>query len=294
MAAAEAALGPITGIIHAAKEKGESALGLITDLDTEQCERRFNAKTGGLITLEKVFAEKNMEFRLIISSVLSFLGGLENAAYTAADIFMDTFAQANHRWVSLNLEIVDIHNDHEIDFALSRVEVGKTVELVLKTIETGQIIVSTTDLNERIKRARELKAYKTPGESLKEQGPLAGKSLSLSPRPNLSSNFVMALTETEKQMVKIWQELLGYEDIGTEDNFFELGGNSLAAIEVKKRIKEVFKTEIPVVKILHYPTIHSLVENALERDEAQVYAAIPREETPAEVQEELIEILDKF
>jgi len=119
----------------------------------------------------------------------------------------------------------------------------------------------------------------------------------------LTTDAIMAVSESEKKVLKIWQELLGHERIGKDDNFFELGGSSLAAVEVKRMIKEVFRKEIPLVKILQYPTIRTLVENVLEAKEPQeqdVQTSLQEDlaekpvESPGENPEDLVELLDKF
>jgi phthiocerol/phenolphthiocerol synthesis type-I polyketide synthase E len=109
--------------------------------------------------------------------------------------------------------------------------------------------------------------------------------------PDLTADSFMAVSESEKKVLKIWKELLGHERIGKDDNFFELGGSSLAAVEVKRMIKEVFQREIPLVKILQYPTIRSLVENVLEVDEPKTD---DNQNPPAEELEDLVDILEKF
>lgn len=44
---------------------------------------------------------------------------------------------------------------------------------------------------------------------------------------------------TEKLIYNIWAELLGHNDFGVEDNFFEIGGDSIKAIQMITRIKEI-------------------------------------------------------
>ncbi|MDQ1352069.1 MAG: phthiocerol/phenolphthiocerol synthesis type-I polyketide synthase [Acidobacteriota bacterium] len=104
--------------------------------------------------------------------------------------------------------------------------------------------------------------------------------------------------ETGRKILEIWRGLLGHEDIGMDDNFFELGGTSLAAMEVKKRIKTIFDIEIPVVKVLHYPTIRSFMENILEIKKEEtprdIEPSLPGNPNQDNIQEELIDVLDKF
>ncbi|MGL1654795.1 phosphopantetheine-binding protein, partial [Vibrio parahaemolyticus] len=50
-------------------------------------------------------------------------------------------------------------------------------------------------------------------------------------RPDIQSIFKAPVTETEKALVKIWEEVLGIYGIGIKDSFFELGGTSLLAIK---------------------------------------------------------------
>lgn len=110
--------------------------------------------------------------------------------------------------------------------------------------------------------------------------------------------ILRATCETGKKILGIWRDLLGHENIGMDDNFFELGGTSLAAMEVKKRIKTIFNIEIPVVKVLHYPTIRLFMENVLgiKKEEAPKDNEPPLPGNPNQdnIQEELIDVLDKF
>ena len=73
-----------------------------------------------------------------------------------------------------------------------------------------------------------------------------------------SSEYVPPTNETEEKLVKIWSEILKIEKVGINDNFFELGGHSLLATQVISRIRETFKTEIPVRALFESPTIEKL------------------------------------
>ncbi len=62
------------------------------------------------------------------------------------------------------------------------------------------------------------------------------------PEPNetvlSSKTFVEPRNEIEKQLVSIWQQLLGIEKIGIYDNFFELGGHSLLVVKLIDQLQK--------------------------------------------------------
>ena len=72
--------------------------------------------------------------------------------------------------------------------------------------------------------------------------------------------FVEAQTETEKRVLKLWQEVLGKEKISIKDNFFNVGGHSLRATILISKITREFGTELTVTDIFSIPTIKELSE----------------------------------
>ena len=45
-------------------------------------------------------------------------------------------------------------------------------------------------------------------------------------------------TENETQLVKIWEEVLGFRPIGVRDNFFEIGGDSILSIQIVAKARQ--------------------------------------------------------
>ncbi|MEO1624175.1 MAG: amino acid adenylation domain-containing protein [Bacteroidota bacterium] len=70
-------------------------------------------------------------------------------------------------------------------------------------------------------------------------------------------DYVAPSTETEKQLVGVWAEVLNLSEevIGIEKRFFELGGNSLKVLELKERIHEAFGLEVDVVEFFRKNTV---------------------------------------
>jgi len=76
-------------------------------------------------------------------------------------------------------------------------------------------------------------------------GKIDSKSLELLADENLVSSVketVTAKTDKEKQLIKIWEEVLSFQPIRLNDNFFEIGGDSILSIQIvsKARQKGIF------------------------------------------------------
>jgi len=65
-------------------------------------------------------------------------------------------------------------------------------------------------------------------------------------------------SETEIQLAKIWQNLLGIPSPGIYDNFFDVGGHSLLVLELFSTIEKQFGQKFPVSTLLQAPTIAQL------------------------------------
>ncbi|MFD1676439.1 amino acid adenylation domain-containing protein [Alicyclobacillus fodiniaquatilis] len=70
--------------------------------------------------------------------------------------------------------------------------------------------------------------------------------------------YVAARNELEKQLVSIWQGVLGLNQIGVSDSFMELGGHSLHAASITMRLRKEFGVNLAVQDILSHPTIEEL------------------------------------
>jgi amino acid adenylation domain-containing protein len=95
---------------------------------------------------------------------------------------------------------------------------------------------------------------------LMPNGKVNRKALPLPDRNLLESDeqFVPARTAMEKQLVKIWADILGREQIGIHDDFFALGGHSLLAIRLFSEIEKVTGKNLKVAVLFQAPTIDQL------------------------------------
>lgn len=51
------------------------------------------------------------------------------------------------------------------------------------------------------------------------------------------------------KILKIWQQILGFEDIGVDDDLFKVGGDSIASIQIFSEVNKEFGVNIPVQEL---------------------------------------------
>ena len=73
-------------------------------------------------------------------------------------------------------------------------------------------------------------------------------------RPALAYAFVAPATVREMQIVRIWEEVLGVDGVGTQDDFFELGGDSLGVAAVLARVGEAHRTTLSYADFFDHAT----------------------------------------
>jgi amino acid adenylation domain-containing protein len=78
-------------------------------------------------------------------------------------------------------------------------------------------------------------------------------------RVDLEPGFVAPRTQMERQVARLWQEVLGLETVGVHDNFFDLGGHSLLMVRVHGRLCEALSVDLSVTDLFRYPTVSALV-----------------------------------
>ena len=119
---------------------------------------------------------------------------------------------------------------------------------------------------------------------LTSSGKIDRKGLPVVDASQLSvKEYVAPRNNVEKQLVAIWQELLGVDKIGVYDNFFELGGHSLLATRLVAMIRKELSVEVSIRDIFVYPTILGLGLHLSGTSEGALLPAIISEDKPDHV-----------
>jgi hypothetical protein len=95
---------------------------------------------------------------------------------------------------------------------------------------------------------------------LTTSGKIDRKSLPapLTPSENEDRKYAAPRGSLEQSIAAVWQQVLKLEKVSVKDNFFDIGGHSLLLAQVHSRLREIIKTDLPLLKLLEYPTISSL------------------------------------
>lgn len=258
--------GRISGLVHAAGQTEPSSFRTLEELDVSTCEAHFRPKVHGIQVLEIVLREQPLDFCVLFSSISSVLGGIGYAAYSGANLFLDSYCQGRHSldsqvWTSINWDGWDFKNQNDgtaayknsLPLAMTPKQGVEAFHRILHLDRpVSQIVVSTSDLHVRL---QELAKQPTEPELASCAPEDSGHS-----RPSLTSEYVPPSNQTEYLICGIWQELLGIEKIGIHDDFFDLGGNSLIATRVLSQLRKIFEVELSVEVVLTESTVARLAK----------------------------------
>jgi amino acid adenylation domain-containing protein len=84
-------------------------------------------------------------------------------------------------------------------------------------------------------------------------------------RSEFATCYIAPRTPIEQQLIDIWKDILGIQEIGIYDNFFELGGHSLLATRINARIRREIDIVLPLRDIFLHPTVESSALNILKQ-----------------------------
>lgn len=255
---ARARFGRIDGVVHAAGLTEPDSFRPLRLLTEKMCEAHFGPKITGSLVLERVLRDVPLDFCVLQSSMSTVLGGMGFASYSAANLFLDAVA-ARYRgpghWISVNwdtwqptIKVGGAVGASMTEYSMTSDEAFEAFERVLG-FPGHRVIVATGGLPLRMKQWLAPQSTAT-----------TAARTTLFPRPPLMRPPVPAESGVELRMVRIWQELLGIDQIGIQDSFFELGGNSLTGLQLINRVNKEFGTAISALTLFESSTITALSE----------------------------------
>lgn len=265
---AETKFGPINAVFHAA---GVAGGGLVQLKTREAAETVLQPKVQGTRNLAAVFAEKQLDFMLLFSSLTAVSGGIGQIDYCAANAFLDAFAHEAEGerpypvisvnwgdWADIGMAaetevptIIKQWRQQQSSHAILPHEGQEALQYILHHLPQ-QILVSPRYLPAVMADSDRLTLAYVLNNLAQTEKPAASR--------DQEWDYVAPRNKVEQQIVSIWQETLEIEQVGVYDNFFELGGNSLVGIKLINRLNEAFQVHISAVSLYEQPTVSKLTE----------------------------------
>jgi len=264
--------GTIHGVIHAA---GIAGGGLIQLKTPEIAASVLAPKVKGLMVLDALLQNIELDFLVLCSSLSSILGGFGQVDYCGANAFLDAFA---HKAASRDSRLVTSINwdtwqeaGMAVNTALPselerwRAENRKRgilskegIEILTRIIGAGlpQVAVSTQNLLVTMQSCKSTSTAISHEEFVR-----ANLSRPQHARPALMNAYAPPEGPVEQLIADVWKELLGFEQVGVHDNFFDLGGHSLLATQIISRLRGTFRVHVPMRLIFDAPTVAELAES---------------------------------
>lgn len=252
VASAEKRFGAIRGVIHAAGIVEGDSINTVKELEKDDYLLQFEPKVKALHAMRKVFGNKALDFCVLTSSLSPILGGFGLAAYASANGYMDYFVRSCREkgeltnWISVNVDGINFKSGRTN--LIDKDEVFDVIGYSLAFTDAPQLVISATDLCERLRRRHELQPVGAAGPE--EEGPVEEKTgFGAAPAGSMPG---------EAELLKMWQKFFGDPDLEAEDDFFEIGGNSLKAVTMIGRIKSQFNVSLKVKSLFEHSTVRSL------------------------------------
>jgi amino acid adenylation domain-containing protein len=93
--------------------------------------------------------------------------------------------------------------------------------------------------------------------------------------PMRRTGFIAPRTPVEEMLVGLWVQVLEVEYVGIHDDFFQLGGDSILAMQLVSRIREVTHLEVSLLSFLETPTVSGMARSIAATSQATLNLQVP-------------------
>ena len=283
LAMVHAELPSLAGIVHAAGEIGTTPL---RTLDDAEVNRVFAGKVWGAWHLSEAAAELQLDFFLSTSSIASVWGGFGQAAYGAANAFLDGLSWRLREQGVLGISV----NFGPWSAGMADAEArARLDQRGVRTLSPADALAGMADLMAadgpaqgivaRIDWARFLPLYQQAGNrsflaELAREVPIQPTGVPPSAAISGKTQLVERLTSAPvQQRKKILADFLrgavaevtrvDVAEIRVDAGFFDLGMDSLMAVELRRRIEQAVGKEVPATLAMDYPRLADVVDYLL-------------------------------
>jgi acyl transferase domain-containing protein len=286
--------GKINGVIHAA---GVAGNGFTVKKELDAFKEVMSAKVAGTWVLDHATRNDAPDFFVLCSSTAALAGAPGQGDYTAANMYLDSFAASRslrgQRTVSINWTAwretgMAVAHQVEFDRGLFRsISTGQAIEAFDEVLNSSVTNVVVGEINYELAGALDQGRMEKLLERLPfllSEGLLAGftERLGSAERAAAEANNASGLpvvrlsgredgeyTEAERRVAAIWAKELGLKEVGVFDNFYQLGGDSLVALKISNSIEKYLRQKTRISDLFEHLTVAELARHLSRQSAAQ-------------------------
>lgn len=245
-------LGPITAIAHAA---GLADGGFLAVRDMDAFEGIMAAKINGARHLDALTVNDPVQAFVMFGSLTAIVGVPGQAAYSAANAFLDGFARYRRSqgrpaltidWCALAEQgMAARHNVPLQDGASVTPQQAPIFWRDAMHTTAAQLVVLDPALA----------GETTPQPAKPVSAPV---SPSVATQPSVPASAPASAPDIPQRIAAIWAETLGYDAVAPDDDFFALGGDSITGMQIVDRINAELKLSLAISDLFAAPTVSGL------------------------------------
>ncbi|AIQ66839.1 SDR family NAD(P)-dependent oxidoreductase [Paenibacillus graminis] len=264
--------GAIHGLIHCAGVAGD---GFILRKEEYVFRGVLDPKVKGAWNLEQLTRNDTLQFFLLFSSVTSLTGGAGQGDYTAANAFLDAFAE-RMRKKGINAKAINWPAWKEVGMAadyevkeeylnfrfIEREQAFQVMDLIINA-PVARITPALINFPVLIRNQAALPfalsaALEDHMNTLKRSGTVWAADNSVSPifaKVDLIGKSNADYSETEHIIGTIFGQVLGLEEVDVYESFNSMGGDSILATHLLKAIDNVMPNILDISDIFTYSSV---------------------------------------
>ncbi len=271
----------VDGLIWAAGEVDYG--GIIEKRKRGDFIKYISSKVHGLLLFEKYLDLKRLDFVALFSSIgnVFYQGKFGQVGYNASNEFLESYGYYLQK--ALGIHAFSINWCDWLD-------VGMTVNTIKGRLRTDNIRLINSEIPDGI--------YPKEGAAIFDKCLQSKEAVTTIYKGDLSAKIksyrsgfkeireaLTALAEPtypvgsndiEGELVGVFSEFFGRDDIRGQDDFFELGGDSLKGMTLVARINQKIGANLSIRDLYRYSTIKQITEELLHRDTNAAVRSIPK------------------
>ncbi|MFI6036069.1 amino acid adenylation domain-containing protein [Streptomyces sp. NPDC051315] len=298
-AATEAWGVPPASVLHLAGTLVERPVG---DLDAATWRRALEAKVRGAWTLHRLTEDHPVGSFVTFSSVNGYFGGAMNAAYAAANAYLDALA-LHRRSLGLPAQSLawSMWREHGMSrgYRLTALTEARGYRLLdaptalrsfdlARTLDEPHLLIGAdrsapwvrSHVVAPVRQVRRL-AARVGLEDGADLGALYRAAADSAGATGVGDDWALRSAGTtehrdqadpgedprrlESRLAEVWCGVLGRDRVGRDENFFDLGGNSLLLVTAQSAVNSAFDTDLSVVDLFAHPTVRDLARHLSTR-----------------------------